>query len=438
MAQVLYHQHFVDATQATIPGYKNYYYWQPPSGKKTAYLSEIPSGSALEWNKMVDNYETQTTTQEQKDAVANLMLYCGTAVNMKYNIRGSSAPVSAIPDAFKSYFGYSIGTRYVSRSVYSDSEWDDLIYNEIYLGRPVIYGGQTANDEGHAFIVHGYDGDGRYSINWGWGGFQDNYFYLSDLTPSQGTGGENGGYNYNQDAVIYLAKEDGSFSETVKAIVMDTKIGGFQRYTDGSLVVPTQTEYAADKDRWGRVGFSLAISFTSRLANTYIMDFGYGILNSNGQLVGDVQKLNTAEIKDGLLLTYGTGTSGFGGNLSTGNYYIKAYSKESTSSDWLLCDDADKYAVSLTVTDTKMSFEVVDISIITPDPEQEVTDADREELITTYTTLKTFVEAKQTAVADNLLILLLNLPKQFLTRLQKLKHCLRISIFLSLRRKRIF
>ena len=402
MAQVLYHQHFVDATQATIPGYKNYYYWQPPSGKKTAYLADIPSGSALEWDKMVDNYETQTTTQEQKDAVANLMLYCGTAVNMKYNIRGSSAPVSAIPDAFKSYFGYSRGTRYVSRSVYSDSEWDDLIYNEIYLGRPVIYGGQTANDEGHAFIVHGYDGGGRYSINWGWGGFQDNYFYLSDLTPpQQGTGSGSGGFNYSQEAVINLAKEDGSFSETVKATVMDTKIGTFQRYTDGSLVVPTQTEYAADKDPWGRVKFSLAISYTSRLVNTYIMDFGYGILNSNSELVGDVEKLNTDEIKDGVLLTYGTGTSGFGGNLSTGQYYIKAYSKESTSSDWLLCDDADKYAVSLTVTDTNMSFKVVDISTFIPEPEPEVSDADRSELTSTYTSLKSSVEAKQVAVAEN-------------------------------------
>jgi chromosome segregation ATPase len=400
MAQVLYHQHFVDATQATIPGYKNYYYWQPPSGKKTAYLSEIPSGSALEWNNMVDNYETQTTTQEQKDAVANLMLYCGTAVNMKYNIRGSSAPVSAIPDAFKSYFGYSRGTRYVSRSVYSDSEWDDLIYNEIYLGRPVIYGGQTANDEGHAFIVHGYDGDGRYSINWGWGGFQDNYFYLSDLTPpEQGTGGGSGGYNYGQEAVINLSKEDGSFSETVKATVIDAGVGNVDF---SNFVIPTGHEYVATRNSRGRVTLGLAFTYTSNLANPYTFDLGYGVINSQGSLVGKIESFSgTISLDFTNSYTPATGTSNFGANLSEGTYYIKAYSRESGTSDWLLCDDADKHAVKIVVEPSTMSFTVVDISTFIPEPEPEVSDADRSELTNTYTSLKSSVEAKKVAVAEN-------------------------------------
>jgi chromosome segregation ATPase len=400
MAQVLYHQHFVDATQATIPGYKNYYYWQPPSGKKTAYLSEIPSGSALEWNNMVDNYETQTTTQEQKDAVANLMLYCGTAVNMKYNIRGSSAPVSAIPDAFKSYFGYSRGTRYVSRSVYSDSEWDDLIYNEIYLGRPVIYGGQTANDEGHAFIVHGYDGDGRYSINWGWGGFQDNYFYLSDLTPpEQGTGGGSGGYNYGQEAVINLSKEDGSFSETVKATVIDAGVGNVDF---SNFVIPTGHEYVATRNSRGRVTLGLAFTYTSNLANPYTFDLGYGVINSQGSLVGKIESFSgTISLDFTNSYTPATGTSNFGANLSEGTYYIKAYSRESGTSDWLLCDDADKHAVKIVVEPSTMSFTVVDISTFIPEPEPEVSDADRSELTNTYTSLRSSVEAKKVAVAEN-------------------------------------
>ena len=400
MAQVLYHQHFVEATQATIPGYKNYYYWRPPSGDKTAYLSEIPSGSALEWNKMVDNYETQNTTQEQKDAVANLMLYCGTAVNMKYNIRGSSAPVSAIPDAFKSYFGYSRGARYVSRSVYSDSEWDDLIYNEIYLGRPVIYGGQTAKDEGHAFIVHGYDGDGRYSINWGWGGFQDNYFYLSDLTPpEQGTGGGSGGYNYSQEAVINLAKEDGSFSETVKATVIDAGVGNVDF---SNFVIPTGHEYVATRNSRGRVTLGLAFTYTSNLANPYTFDLGYGVINSQGSLVGKIESFSgTISLDFTNSYTPATGTSNFGANLSEGTYYIKAYSRESGTSDWLLCDDADKHAVKIVVEPSTMSFTVVDISTFIPEPEPEVLDADRSELTNTYTSLKSSVEAKKVAVAEN-------------------------------------
>ena len=404
MAQVLYHQQFVSATQATIPGYKNYWYWPSPSGNMYANLAEIPSGAALEWDKMVDNYE-QTTTSEQKEAVANLMLYCGTAVNMKYNLPevGSSASVSLIPDAFKKYFGYSKGTRYVQRNEYTDSEWDNLIYNEIASGRPVIYGGQTAEDAGHAFVVHGYDGNGKYAINWGWGGYQDNYFLLNDLTPEdQGTGGSSGGYNYKQEAVVYLAKDDGTFSEVVKATVVETLISSFKTDSNGNLVWPDQTEYVADKNAWGGVGLTLAMKYSNRLANTYTMEFGYGILNSNGQLVGDVKSLGQNEIKNGVLLIRGTGSTNFGSNLSAGSYLIKAYSKESTASEWLLCDDADKHAISLTVTDTRMSFKVVDLtSNPDPDPEPEVTDAQRNELKTMLDGLKKSITTKQNAVTAN-------------------------------------
>ena len=403
MAQVLYHQHFVNATQATIPGYKNYWYWHSPSGNMYANLAEIPSGAALEWDKMVDNYE-QTTTSEQKEAVANLMLYCGTAVNMKYNLPevGSSASVSLIPDAFKKYFGYSKGTRYVQRNEYTDSEWDNLIYNEIASGRPVIYGGQTVKDAGHAFVVHGYDGNGKYAINWGWGGYQDNYFLLNDLTPEdQGTGGSSGGYNYDQEAVVYLAKEDGSFTEVVKATLVETLISGFKLDSNDNLVMPDQTEYAADKNEWGGVEFSLAMKYSSRLANTYTMVFGYGILDSSGKLIGDVVPFNgSGEIRNGLLLTRGTGTTNFGSSLPIGSYYIKAYSKESTASEWLLCDDADKQAISLTVTDKKMSFKVVDLTS-NPEQEPEVTDAQRNELKATLEGLKETISTKQNAVTAN-------------------------------------
>ena len=404
MAQVLYHQRFVNATQTTIPGYQNYWYWPSPSGDMHATLEAVPSGTALEWNNMVDNYE-QTTTPEQKEAVANLMLYCGTAVNMKYNLPeagGSSASVSAIPDAFKKYFGYSRGTRYVQRNEYTDSEWDNLIYNEIASGRPVIYGGQTANDEGHAFIVHGYDGNGKYAINWGWGGYQDNYFTLDKLTPDdQGTGGGSGGYNYDQEAVVYLAKEDGSFTEVVKATLVETLISDFKLDSNDNLVMPDQTEYAADKNEWGGVEFSLAMKYSSRLANTYTMDFGYGILDSDGKLIGAVVPFNgSGEIRKGLLLTRGTGTTNFGGSLPVGSYYIKAYSKESTASEWLLCDDADKHAISLTVTDTRMSFKVVDLTS-NPNPEPEVTDAQRNELKATLDGLKGSITTKQNAVTAN-------------------------------------
>ena len=272
MAQVLYHQHFVNATQATIPGYKNYYYWKSPTGEKYAYLEDVPAGTALDWGNMVDSY-SGSESDAQKEAVANLMLYCGTAVNMKYHLSASTASVSSVPEALKTYFGYSSSTRYVTRSKYSDTEWDNLIYKEIQSLRPVIYGGQTSGGAGHAFILHGYDGDGKYAINWGWGGLSDGFFTLDALTPkNQGAGGSNGGYNNGQEAVINLMREDGSFSETVALTTL------FFEVADTEKTYERPSGYI----NFGPITFNA--KFVSDLANTYTIDVNFAVYK-DGQVV---------------------------------------------------------------------------------------------------------------------------------------------------------
>ena len=59
------------------------------------------------------------------------------------------------------------------RNGYNSETWENLIYNELKAGRPVIYGGQSGNG-GHSFICHGYRDDMFY-INWGWDGLFDGY-----------------------------------------------------------------------------------------------------------------------------------------------------------------------------------------------------------------------------------------------------------------------
>lgn len=393
MAQVLYHQHYVNATQAEIAGYKNLTSYKTSSGTTVELtIPTIPKGSALDWANMVDSYDG-SESQAQKDAVANLMLYCGAAVKMNYRLPengGSTASISSVPDAFKKYFGYSRGIRHISRSSYKNTEWDDIIYKEVAEGRPVIYQGLTAKNAGHAFLLHGYDSDGKYAVNWGWGGNLDGNFYLDNLTTKQG------GYNYKQEAVISISND--SFSETVKATVTAANIDGFNTDKNGALVMPTKTVYSATKDSWGRVGMSLAIAFKSNLANFYTMDCGYGIHRSNGQLIGNVVKMRTAEFNSGTGWTFGSGSSAFGGDLSEGTYYIKGYSKQSTASDWLLCDDANKFAVKIVVTASTMTFRVTDISSQQPDPE--VSDADRAALAATYASLESAASEKHKGVQD--------------------------------------
>ena len=402
MAQVMYHQHFVNTTQNTIPGYDNYWYWETETGPKYATLSDIPSGAPLLWDLMVDDYMGQETSQEAKDAVANLMLYCGTAVKMNYNIPasgGSSASLADVPEALKKYFGYNRGTRYVKRNRFTDDEWDRMIYHEIASYRPVIYGGQTENDEGHAFIIHGYDGHGMYAINWGWGGRENGFFLLDNLTPEwQGIGGATSGdgFKFNQEAVINLTIEDGTFSETVTATLEDARVGGISN----PFVAPTEMEYQATRDASGGVPFGLTLKFANDLANVYTFDFGYGITDPSGTLQDQVTNLNNpASVAHNAWFSPATGSTSFGRSLTAGTYYIKAFSRESGASEWQLCKNADKHVVELTVTKTDMTFKVVDITV--PAPPSEVTDDDRAELAAAYESLKSTVEAQQAKVSDN-------------------------------------
>lgn len=207
MAQIMYYHRNRSVSQisATIPAYTCRSKWNSEAGAQQISVAAVPAGSVIDWNNMLTNY-TGSETATQKKAVADLMFYCGASVSMNYangENGGSGAYSEDVPEALKTYFGYSDNTQLVSRDNYTNDSWDNLIYNELSNHRPVFYSGVTSSGGGHAFVCDGYDSDGYYHINWGWGGYCDTYFLLSDLTPQdQGTGGSSGGYNSSQQAMI--------------------------------------------------------------------------------------------------------------------------------------------------------------------------------------------------------------------------------------------
>ena len=115
------------------------------------------------------------------DDIAWLMRYCGQAVIMKYGVTESTAYSSAIPGALISVFNFSKGVDEMIREEFTDEEWEDVIYKEIELGRPVIYNGSSGMTA-HSFVLHGYK-NGQFYVNWGWGGRMDGYFALTNLKP---------------------------------------------------------------------------------------------------------------------------------------------------------------------------------------------------------------------------------------------------------------
>jgi len=135
-------------------------------------------------------------------AVATLMYHCGIAVNMNYAPGGSGAYSSSAAYALTNNFYYAPSTRLVQRGHYSKEYWITLIKEELDAERPLYYAGNDG-EAGHAFVCDGYKENDFFHFNWGWSGYYDGYFQVDALNPSgQGTGGNEGGFNYSQEIII--------------------------------------------------------------------------------------------------------------------------------------------------------------------------------------------------------------------------------------------
>ena len=89
-----------------------------------------------------------------------------------YENGGSSASGEYIGKTLVNYFGYDKSVRNEFREYYKDEAWENLVYDELAAGRPVLYSGKVENGGGHQFICDGYE-DGLFLINWGWGNLYD-------------------------------------------------------------------------------------------------------------------------------------------------------------------------------------------------------------------------------------------------------------------------
>lgn len=200
------------------------YYNYPETGKGSkSYqpfgISEVISAdfenTTYKWALMKNSYvrlgNKHFYTDEEADAVATLLFHTGVSVGTIYSLSGSSAfAFSNIPRNMIENFRYAEDSiRYVSRSDYSKEEWMDLIYNELTMGRPVFYTGNSPAFGGHAFVIDGYDSTGRVHINWGWRGSDDGYYDIDLLD------GENN-YCEKQSMVIGIMPQTGTETSVIQ------------------------------------------------------------------------------------------------------------------------------------------------------------------------------------------------------------------------------
>ena len=197
MAQVMNYYQWPEEACSAIPSYY--------SNETVGQLDALPQLD-IDWGNLKDSYDG-TEDDQEKMAVAQLMLYCGQAAKTSYSLEKSEAYGINAADALKQYFGFSPSTRLVKAAGNSREKWEQMIYHELSSSRPVIYIGSSSTST-HCFICDGYDDEGFFHINWGWGGRYDGFFDLSLLNPDERTTVEGlpDGFSTNVSAIIGISK----------------------------------------------------------------------------------------------------------------------------------------------------------------------------------------------------------------------------------------
>ena len=232
-------------------------------------LSMNLGSTPLAWSDMLDSYPSANSgTEAQRTAVATLMKAVGYSVKMSYGKDASGALSLAVPSALVNNFKYDNAAEVVTRAYYEDEVWSQMIYDELAAGRPVLYSG-SGEGGGHEFVCDGYKADnGYFHFNWGWSGAYDGFFSMDNMVPEgQGAGGNQGGFNDGQDALIGFQKPVAGSKKPESFFGLSE--GNLQGSANGRVVTLTSS----------REG--LFLNMGSYLAN---FDIGFALRSSSGSV----------------------------------------------------------------------------------------------------------------------------------------------------------
>ncbi|WP_462318464.1 C10 family peptidase, partial [Marinilabilia sp.] len=162
------------------------------SGCMATAFTQIMLFHAAEQNKLVKGYGSHCYTYEPYgeicadfenatyDSAELLSFHTGIAMDMRYTNVGSSPPPEVnIIERFEEYFNYYMD--------YCPNE-DFYIKNELQNRRPV-YASIPGIPQNHAVVIDGYDDQGFFHLNFGWGGsFNGNFLVNNHLWYATGNG----------------------------------------------------------------------------------------------------------------------------------------------------------------------------------------------------------------------------------------------------------
>ena len=329
MAQVMYYHRWPQAACEKIPAHTF-----PNSKASDMTLDELPQ-TTFDWARM------ETDLSE----VAKLMRYCGQSVKMQYGSGESDSDGTFVAQSARHYFGYDQGVTTAIRSKFGIDAWEQLIYDELAAKRPVVYCGQSGMG-GHCFVCDGYDGNGLFHINWGWGGKSDGYFALSVLNPYNNTGAGASssklGYCMGQQAIIGMQPPTGTSTPS-----------------DESPMLAMYENMYISKDT-----VKINTVFESLMVPKATFEVALGTISSDGVLTPSIKAEKTHEIESPFDATFDVVVNSQ--KLSKGTYQLAPMARcVSTDGNWHLMQVAEK-KIQVDVSDDGVAFKLVylpDISI---------------------------------------------------------------------------
>lgn len=254
-------------------------YHRLPAGNGTGTASVTCDGKVysfdfenetFDWDNMLDVYGGKGSyTQTEADAVAKLMFACGVSVDMDYGPNESGAVNDNVAYALTDHFGFDKGVVIARRNWFGLEEWNDYIYAQLRDYGPVQYSGRN-DGSGHSFVCDGYDRDGFFHINWGWGGLSDGYFRLTALDPdTQGIGGSVSGYNLTQSVIANICPPK------------EVSHPAYTMYMDDNLAALDGNNYVIDKVRLGTTFYLYGGFYNGSISEANVV-FAYRLEPTDG------------------------------------------------------------------------------------------------------------------------------------------------------------
>ncbi|MDD4596793.1 MAG: C10 family peptidase [Lentimicrobiaceae bacterium] len=152
-------------------------YYLDPYGNISANFGE----TWYDWDAMTKNINSNSG--QAINAIAELQYQCGVSMNMGYSPDGSGAYSEQVPDAIKTYFGYSSSAQHMYKYYYTNATWENHIITSMDNLQPLYYSGRNSSG-GHAFVLDGYQNTSSgnlFHFNFGWGGSGNGFYTLSDV-----------------------------------------------------------------------------------------------------------------------------------------------------------------------------------------------------------------------------------------------------------------